>query len=177
MDSIIVGERLYLRPLQESNSEDFYTWFSDDQVTRFITMKPLPKDEARALFNSLLNDPKGVYFAIIKKDEERAIGYIFLADILKSHRVALEFGIVIGDKNLWGHGYGSEATKLLLEYGFKRLNLHRIQLLVLDFNKRARNMYGKLGFVEEGVQREGRLVDGKWHDVVLMGMLEKEYEK
>ncbi len=78
---------------------------------------------------------------------------------------------------MWDHGYGSEATNLLLEYGFKTLKLHRIQLLVLDFNKRVQQLYRNLGFVEEGVQRETRLVDGEWHDVILMSMLEKEYKK
>lgn len=86
-------------------------------------------------------------------------------------------GIVIGDKNLWGHGYGNEATKLILEYGFKHLKLHRIQLMVLDFNKRAQHLYKKLGFVVEGIQREARLVNGEWHDVILMGILEKEFER
>lgn len=52
-----------------------------------------------------------------------------------------------------------------------------MQLLILDFNKRAQQLYRNLGFVEEGVQRETRLVDGEWHDVILMSMLEKEYKK
>jgi len=177
MGSIIEGERIYLRPLQELNSEDFCAWFSDKGVTRFLGMEPLSRDEARALFNRLLNDPKGVYFAIIRKGEERAIGYVFLADILESHKVAREFGIVIGDKSLWGHGYGSEAIRLVIGYGFKRLKLHRIQLIVLDFNKRARHAYRKVGFVEEGVQREGLLVGGRWHDVIMMGMLKRERAK
>lgn len=174
---IIEGERLYLRPLQESNSEDFCASFGDKQVTRFLGMKPLARGKARALFRRLLNDPNGVYLAVIKKDEKRTIGYVFLADILKSHKVAREFGIVIGDKNHWGHGYGSEAIKLALGYGFKRLKLNRIQLIVLDFNKRAQRTYRKLGFVEEGVQREARLVGGKWHDVILMGILKKDHVK
>lgn len=54
------------------------------------------------------------------------------------------------------------------------MKLHRIELIVLDFNERARHMYRKTGFVEEGIQREARLVDNEWHDVILMGILEKE---
>ena len=122
---ILNGERIYLRPLQESDLIEFCEWYSDDQVTKFLGMKPLSEEKAKAMLNQLLNDPNGVYFGIIKKDEERIIGYVFLAHILKSHRVARELGIVIGNKNLWGHGYGREATNLLLEYGFKKLKLHR----------------------------------------------------
>ena len=83
-------------------------------------------------------------------------------------------GIVIGDKDPCGHGYGSEATKLMLEYGFRKLGLHRIELLVLDFNQRARYMYKKSGFAQEGTLREARLVDGNWHDIILMSVLERE---
>jgi len=63
----------------------------------------------------------------------------------------------------------------MLEYGFKQLKLHRIELIVLDSNERALHMYRNQGFVEEGIQREARLVADKWHDVILLGILEKEY--
>lgn len=172
---ILDGENIYLRLLQKSDVDDFCVWYSDEHVTRFIGMKPLSQEKAKALFDRLLTDPNGVYFGIIKKDEEKIIGYVFLAHILKSHRVAREFGILIGDKNLWDHGYGSEATNLILEYGFKHLKLHRIQLGVLDFNERASHMYRKLGFVEEGIQREARIVDDKWHNVIRMSMLEQDF--
>lgn len=76
---------------------------------------------------------------------------------------------------MWGRGYGSEATKLMLEYGFKNLKLHRIQLIVLDLNERAQQVYRKMGFVEEGIQREALLINNKWHNVVLMGILENEF--
>lgn len=174
---ILDGKKIYLRFLQKSDVDEFCVWYSDRQVTRLIGIKPLSQDQATTRFNSLLTDPNGVYFGIIKKDEEGIIGYVFLAHILKSHRVAREFGIVIGDKNLWGHGYGSEATRLILEYGFKHLKLHRIQLGVLDFNERALHMYRKLGFIEEGIQREARLVDDKWHNIIMMSMLKQEFLK
>ena len=173
---ILGGEHIDLRPLKEEDFEDFCVWYNDEEITRHLGMKPLSRNKAKLQFNQLLNDQNGVYFGIIKKDEGRVIGYVFLTDILKSHRVAQEFGIVIGDRNLWGRGYGSEAIKLILKYGFKHLKLHGIQLKVLDFNKRAQHLYRKLGFAEEGSQREARLVDGKWHNVLLMGMLEKEFE-
>lgn len=175
MSLILEGERIYLRNLMESDVDNFCGWYSDGQVTRFLGMKPLSRDKAKAMFNQLLNDPDGIYFGIIRKDEKRIIGYVFLAHISKNLRVAREFGIVIGDKNLWGQGYGSQAARLILEYGFKHLKLHRIQLIVLDLNERALHIYRKLGFVDEGVQREARLVDGKWYNVVMMSMLEQEH--
>lgn len=85
-----------------------------------------------------------------------------------------EFGIVI-DETCWGRGYGSDGTRLLLTYGFQQLKLHRIELLVLDDNDRARRMYRNLGFVDEGIRREACLIDGEWHDVIMMGLLETEW--
>ena len=174
---IIDGEKLYLRLLQKEDVEEFYTWYSDAQITRFVGMKPLSQDRAKTLFYYLLNDPNGIYFGIVKKDDGKIIGYIFLARIFKSHKIAREFGIIIGDKNQWGQGYGSEATELILDYGFQHLNLHRIQLLVLDFNERALHMYRKLGFIEEGIQREARIVDDKWDNVIMMSLLEHEFNQ
>jgi len=172
---VLHGEHVRLRPLQEQDLEAFCKWYSDGQVTGFLGMKPLSRDPAKTMFNESLNDPNGVYFGMIKKDDERIIGYVFLAHILKGHKVAREFGIVIGDKKSWGHGYGSEATKLMLEYGFKQLKLHRIELIVLASNERALRMYRNQGFVQEGIQREARLVDDKWHDAISFGILEQEY--
>lgn len=96
-------------------------------------------------------EPGGEYFGIVKKSDGSLSGYIFLAEILKSHRVARELGIVIGDEENWEQGYGSEASGLILDYGFSKLGLHRVELLVLEFNKRARRVYEKLGFVVEGL--------------------------
>ena len=138
-------------------------------------MKPLSRDRAEARFNQIISKPEGEYFWIAKKSNGSLLGYIFLTGILKIHRVARELGIVIGDPGDWGHGYGTEATQLVLDYGFNEMKLHRIELLVLDFNNRARRVYEKLGFVVEGVQREARLIDDKWCDVIQMSILEGEY--
>ena len=160
----------------ESDVDDYCRWYSIPDVTRFLGMRPLSRDKAEASFNKIVSEPVGEYFGITKKSDGSLIGYIFLTGILKSHRVAREIGIVIGDPEDWGHGYGTEATTLIIDYGFRELNLHRVELLVLDFNKRAKRVYEKLGFVVEGVQREARLIDDQWHDVVQMSILEGEYQ-
>ncbi len=171
----LMGERIFLRPLAESDLDDYCSWYGDVEVTRLLGMKPLTRDSARALLNQQLGDAKGVYFSIVRQDTGQVIGYTFLAQIMRNHHVANEFGIVIGARGLWGQGYGSEATRLMLKYGFRELKLHKIQLLVLDFNERARRLYRRHGFMEEGILREARIVDGVWYDVVLMGILEHEY--
>ena len=177
MSQVLYGENVYLRPLQKGDAQDFVSWFGDIEVTRFLGMEPLTQNKATTWFNGLLRDSTGKYFGIVKRNDKKLIGYAFLAGISKRHKIAKEFGIVIGEKEEWGKGYGTEATKLMLEYGFSVLKLHRIQLLVLDFNRRALGMYRKLGFVREGIQREARIVNEEWHDVIMMSMLEKEFQR
>jgi len=86
------------------------------------------------------------------------------------------FGIAIGEKAYWDKGYGTEATRLMLNYGFGTLNLHRITLWVFDFNSRGLHIYQKLGFVEEGRKRESVFRGGRYQDEILMGILESEWK-
>ncbi|MEC3981561.1 GNAT family N-acetyltransferase [Amycolatopsis sp. H20-H5] len=73
-----------------------------------------------------------------------------------------------------GRGYGTSATRLVLDYGFDVVGLHRVGLEVFDYNPRARRVYEKCGFVAEGVKRQALRWDGEWHDVVVMAALATE---
>ena len=85
-----------------------------------------------------------------------------------------ELGIGIGDKAYWGRGYGREAIGLLLDYGFRLRNLHRIWLSTSTGNERALRCYRACGFVEEGRLRQHNWRDGHYEDSVLMGLLRDE---
>lgn len=85
------------------------------------------------------------------------------------------FAIGVFDQSALGRGLGTEATRLILQYAFERMRLHRVDLRVLDFNARAIAAYTKCGFVEEGRMREVLRVRGQWCDDVLMSILEHEY--
>jgi ribosomal-protein-alanine N-acetyltransferase len=89
--------------------------------------------------------------------EERCIGYVCLHSLDENNRRA-RFAIGIFNPAMWGKGYGSEATRLLLAHAFDVLHLHRVDLRVLSFNQRAIACYEKCGFVQEGVEREGALI-------------------
>ena len=88
-----------------------------------------------------------------------------------------ELGIAIWKKDYWGKGYGADAIKTLLKYAFHELNLHKVYLRVYDFNKRAIRCYEKAGFKKEGILREVFWRNGKWHDTILMGILQSEFEQ
>jgi RimJ/RimL family protein N-acetyltransferase len=104
----------------------------------------------------------------------RFVGTARLHSILWADRKAT-VALGIFDRRFWSHGYGTEALRLLMRLAFDDLGLHRLRLRVLHYNLRAIRCYEKCGFVREGVERESALVDGVWHDDVLMGILESEY--
>lgn len=110
----------------------------------------------------------------VDETEGRYIGGARLHEIRwEDRRARLAIGIF--DRRFWSQGYGSEAIRLLLRYGFEDLDLHRIDLRVLEYNLRAIRAYEKCGFVREGVERETALVDGEWHGDVIMSILEHEF--
>lgn len=112
----------------------------------------------------------GVQFAI--EADGKFIGQCALFDFQPTHRVC-ELGIAIGDKDYWGRGYGREAVSLLVDYAFRYHNLHRVMLRVHGRNERAIKAYIACGFVEEGRLREHVWSNGRYDDLVLMGILNK----
>jgi RimJ/RimL family protein N-acetyltransferase len=92
-----------------------------------------------------------------------------------AHTRTATYAILIGPPHQ-GHGYGTEATRLVVRYGFAELGLHRIQLAVIGGNERALRTYRKAGFVEEGRSRESLYRDGAWHDEIRMSILDREWD-
>ena len=87
-----------------------------------------------------------------------------------------ELGIAVQDKTQWSKGYGTDAIKLAMEYGFDDLELNRIELTVDEANARGRRCYEKCGFVEEGLLRQHRFVEGEFGNTVVMSVLKSEWE-
>jgi RimJ/RimL family protein N-acetyltransferase len=111
---------------------------------------------------------------VIASGDDRCLGHVGLYRI--DHRVrSAEFAILIGDKGSWGKGLGRRCTTFMVEYGFDQLNLNRIYLEVLATNSRAVELYKKIGFVEEGRLRCGQFKEGRYVDVLVMGLLRDEY--
>lgn len=106
--------------------------------------------------------------------EGRCIGNARLT-ILSEHVRNARYAIGFFDPTAWGHGYGTEATRPVLRHAFDRMGLHRVDLVVLEYNHRAIACYRKCGFVQEGIARDSALVAGEWHSDVTMSILEDEY--
>ena len=137
---------------------------------------PVPLERLQKDFDKEISDPPRdkVEFAI--KADGECIGSCGLFNVDESSRQA-ELGIVIGDKEYWGSGYGREVVSLLLNYAFRLRNLRRVWLEVHLENKRAIRAYRSCGFVEEGRMREHIWLAGRYVDNVLMGVLRREWRE
>lgn len=122
----------------------------------------------------ILGSPTSKSYIIVEKEMDTPIGIVSLINIDYKNRNA-ECIIDLGEKEYWGKGYGSEALKLLLDYAFYEMNLHRVSLKVFSFNDRAISLYTKIGFQHEGNSRQSLFRNGQWHDIVHMGLLQNEY--
>lgn len=174
------GERIQLGPVKREYIESYLKWLNDPELTQYLSIfLPLTRMKEEDWVENLKNRKDTIVFGILILDEngvEKLIGNCGLHEIDWKNRVA-EVGIMIGEKELHGKGYGTEAMEIILEYGFETVNLNRIQLHVYDFNIRAIKSYTKIGFIEEGRMRQAQFKNGKYHDMILMSMLHEEWVK
>jgi RimJ/RimL family protein N-acetyltransferase len=170
----ILGMRLRLRAIERSDIPTFVRWFNDPDVRQYLQMYlPMSQAEEERWFESQLADDSGRVFGI-ETMEGQLVGNIGLHDIDGKDQCAV-VGIVIGEKNYWDKGYGTEAVRTLLGFAFDQMNLHRVQLVAYEFNERAMRCYQKCGFREEGRLRSKHFYGGAYHDEVIMGILREEF--
>lgn len=171
--SRIIGRRVVLREFMAEDLFPMRTWIEDARVTRNlggIYAKPQTIEQTRAYLNGLLNgDVGGVNLVIAERETLNYLGQINFLSIDQTARRA-ELAIVMMAEHA-NKGYGQEAIRLMLDYGFSQLNLHRVFLKVYAENKRAIHVYEKLGFTIEGTLRDELFRNGKYEDVVVMGIL------
>lgn len=113
-------------------------------------------------------------FAIETLNDSKYIGGCGINTINWLSRTS-EIGIFIGDTNYQSKGYGSDALKILIKFIFNQMNIRKIKLNVYDFNERAIRCYKKLGFKVEGTLRDELFRDGKYYDIIQMGLFKEEF--
>ena len=150
-------------------------WANDWRVSapRGMPLRPYSLDTATTW--SERNRAGGSYwFMMYERAGLRPIGEAGFTNVDFFHRSA-EYGIVIGETDCWNRGYGTEATRAMLGYGFTHLRLHMIWLRVSSANPAALRVYTKAGFRTAGRLREGLWIDGHAHDIIYMDCLAREY--
>jgi RimJ/RimL family protein N-acetyltransferase len=166
------GSLVRLRAIEETDLPWINREFWNPRVTRFLLMTwPEPLDGTRAWWEAVSADRSILALAIETLAGEPA-GICALENIRERSRTA-ELGIWIAERH-WGRGLGTDAVRTLCRFGFREMNLQRVELRVFETNPRAQRAYAKAGFREEGRLRRGHFVDGRYVDVVLMGLLAEE---
>ena len=177
---MLKGKKVLLRPVKRSDIEYFLKWFNDPEVTQYLNMSLPMTEMGEEKFIEELGTTRAQSTAMfvieaIEGDTAKPIGNTSLMNInARDHHAT--FGIAIGDKDYWSKGYGTEAAKLIINYGFEALNLHRINSGVIAFNERSYRMHKAVGFKEEGRQREYIFKNGKLQDHVMFGILRTEWK-
>jgi UDP-4-amino-4,6-dideoxy-N-acetyl-beta-L-altrosamine N-acetyltransferase len=169
---MLKGKNIILRPLKMSDWEKTIHWRNNITIKKMAMMHPFPITEMveKEWYENIMKskDDGTVYFTITKGNDE-PIGFLTLNKINQIHRNCY-LGIVIGEPEAQGKGFGSEATKIAMEYAFNTLNLNKITLEVVEHNESALKLYRKLGFVEEGRLKQHYYSDGKYFDVLILSV-------
>ncbi len=172
----IIGELCYLSPRSTDDADKYTEWMNDIDVAINLQMchRILTLEDENEWLKRMNSEGEQV-FAILDKANDTLIGSCGLHGIDYVNGIS-EFGIAIGDKRYWNKGYGTEATKLILDYAFNILNLKNVMLYVFAYNERAQRAYEKAGFKLIGRRREARLMNGTYYDIVMMDCVANEFE-
>lgn len=170
------GQRIYFRPVELSDEACLRRWVNDPRVWRTLG-SVLPKNGVveKQWIESLYKSTTDVVFGIVLKDSHELIGVTGLHRIAPINRKAV-FGISIGNVARHNQGYGTEAARLVVRYGFEELNLNRIELEVFANNFRGIRAYQKAGFQHEGCLRQAVFREGRYEDIYRFAILREEYE-
>jgi RimJ/RimL family protein N-acetyltransferase len=170
------GKRVTLRPVAEEDLQRYAEFRNDLEVQSLggYHVNPVTLAYLRANYHHEADkiDYDAPWFAI--EVDSKFVGQCSLRNVDHVART-WELGIAIGDRRYWGKGYGREAITLLLEFAFRYRNMHRVWLTTSAGNERALRAYRACGFAEEGRQRQHVWVDGRYQDLVYMGILREEW--
>ncbi|GAB3424094.1 GNAT family N-acetyltransferase [Flindersiella endophytica] len=172
----LTGSKVVLRPLVEGDYDAMRVAMDDPEVVRLTgSHGDVDEERAREWMRTRKDQTDRLDLAIVDRSTGGCVGEAVLNDWDPNNQ-SCGFRILIGPAGR-DRGLGTEATRLIVGYGFEELRLHRISLEVYAFNPRARRAYEKAGFVAEGVLRDALYWDGEWVDATVMSILAPEWEK
>ncbi len=172
---MLEGALVRIRAIEQGDLPTFVKWINDPEVTEYLQFEPPMSMEDEVMWYHRMISSKDKAFAI-ETLEGRLIGNVGLIGLDWRNRKT-DLGIMIGEKDAWSQGYGTDAITVMLRYLFEELGLNRVGLYVDVDNHRAIRCYGKCGFVREGLVRHHRFKDGRYLDSVLMSILRSDWDE
>jgi diamine N-acetyltransferase len=174
----VEGELVGLGPLRRDLLPLYQRWINNLWTMRTLDLPPYPMtmEKEQDWYDRQSRTESDVPFTIYERETLRPIGNTGLHEVDYRNRTA-SFGIIIGEPECRGKGYGTETTRLMLDYAFAVLGLHNVMLIVFEFNAAGIRAYNKAGFTEFGRRRECRLMGGKLWDEIHMDCLSTEFDR
>lgn len=167
------GQLVKLRAYKEEDIEKAVEFINDEEVKKLMDSNipfPMTKWQEEEWVRSRKANTDFTYdFAIEDLKTGKYIGGCSINECDVKNRTCV-VGIMIGDKEYWGKGYGSDALKVLIKFIFEEVNMNKIKLNVFSFNNRAIACYKKVGFKEEGILKKEIYRNGRYHDEIIMAM-------
>ncbi len=171
----LIGERIYLRPMEKDDLPHVRKWSNDPEIRRLTgETTPMSVEEAEAFYERIQKDESRIWFVVVLKENDRVVGECGLLRMFHPWRTT-DLTMILGEKDIRHRGYGTEAIVLLMDYAFGYLGFHRISIGVVGFNESALRFYEKVGFKREGIQRDGYYYDHTFSDFVMLSILEDEF--
>lgn len=170
--------RIYLRALELDDYKVSYKWRNDPDIQNMVGGPNffVSLEKEKKWVEAAINDNNRIVLAICLKSNDKYIGNIMLQEIDWINRTA-HLPILIGDKEAWGKGYGTEARMMMLKFAFDQRGLQRIFALVLDTNEASIKLHEKCGYVKEGVLRKAVYKNGRFCNQIIMAVLKEDFEK
>ena len=174
----LTGSSVVLRRHVPENLAAFRRWYADPEIARLARYQeaPMRPEEIDRFFEARVVGTEALAMAIHEAATDRLVGTCAFSQLDADNGSAL-YHITIGEKDVWGRGYGTEATQLMVDHAFGTLGLHRVALYVFEFNERAVRAYQRCGFVIEGRSRESIWRDGRWWDELGMSVIESDWRR
>lgn len=175
-DYRIYGERIYLRPITEADTDMVLEWRNSRAVVEnFIYRKPVTRDGHLNWLKNKVDKGLVHQFIICDNVEDTPYGCVYLQNFDEENNKA-ESGIFLGNTNRRS-GIGTEAESLILEYCFDKLELHKVTARVLSYNEASLRLHEKAGYKKEAYLKDELYIDGKYVDLVLYGIVNSDYIK
>jgi RimJ/RimL family protein N-acetyltransferase len=175
---VLTGDLVVLRPVTVDDAPGLVELLRDPEGRKLTgthgSVRPGVEERARSWYGSRAEQDDQLYLAITERATGQFLGEVVLEN-LDAHNRSCTFRIALVGQRAYGHGFGSEATALVLGHAFEATGVNRVELEVHDFNPRARHVYERAGFAHEGTKRQALLWEGQWIDTHIMAVLASDW--
>jgi RimJ/RimL family protein N-acetyltransferase len=173
---MIRGELVNLRAVERTDAPLLFGWLNDPGPMTFwgVSDPVVSMSEVQLRIEAWLDEESRLgrpACLIVETLEGEAIGQVVLGDYRRD-AASVEVSLMVGERARWGQGFGTDALRTIVDACFASWNLHRVWLRSEAFNERAHRLYRRCGFAHEATLRDATFLDGRYHDVLVFGLLE-----